>query len=57
MLSEIIFKNHFSPVTHKTIPIEFFLNSPQYKNANVANLVLAIPLQVDWANEVYNFEM
>ena len=29
--------------------IEFFTNSPQYKNANIANFVLALPLKISWA--------
>ena len=34
----------------------FFKNSPQYKNANIANLVLAVPSERNWTNEVCNFE-
>ena len=34
----------------------FFTNSPQYKNANIANFVLALPSERNWTNEVYNFE-
>ena len=39
------------------VAIEFFTNSPQYKNANIANLVLDVPLGIDHAIEVYNLEM
>ena len=28
----------------------FFTNSPQYKKANSANFVLAVTLEVNWAN-------
>ena len=35
----------------------FFANSPQYKNANIANFVLSVPLEMNWTNEVWNFEM
>ena len=32
-------------------------NSPQYKNANIANFVLARLLERNWTNEVCNLEM
>ena len=35
----------------------FFTNSSQYKNANVASFVLAVPLETTWTNEVCNLEM
>ena len=28
--------------------LEFFTNSPQYRNANIANFVLAVPLGIDY---------
>ena len=34
--------------------VGFFTNSPQYKNANIANFVLAVPLERNSTNEVYN---
>ena len=37
--------------------IEFFTNSPQYKNANIANFILAVPSETNYTNEVCNFEM
>ena len=37
--------------------IEFFTISPQYKNANIANFILALPLKINKSNEVYNLEM
>ena len=36
--------------------IEFFTNSLQHKNANIANFVLAVPLERNWTNDVYNLE-
>ena len=35
-------------------PLEVFANSPQYKNADIANFVLAVPLEMNKNNEVYN---
>ena len=37
--------------------IEFFANAPPYKNANVANFMLAVALEKNYINEVYNLEM
>ena len=37
--------------------IGFFTNSPQYKNANIANSVLTLPLEISWTNEVCNIEI
>ena len=34
-------------VIQSTLPLEFFTNSPQCKNANIANFVLAVPLGID----------
>ena len=33
--------------------IEFLTNSSQYKNANIANFILALPLEMELANEVF----
>ena len=35
----------------------FFRNKPQDKNANIANLVLAVPLENNCSNGEYNFKM
>ena len=40
-----------------TNPKEIFTNAAQYKDANVANFVLALPLEKNRTKEVYNFEM
>ena len=40
-----------------TFLLEVFTNSTQYKNANIANLVLAVPLKVNQTKEVCNLEM
>ena len=32
-------------------------NSPQYKNANIADFVLAVPFKINKVNEVSNIEM
>ena len=37
--------------------VEFFTNSPQYKNANIANFVLAVALEMSETNEVCGLEM
>ena len=37
--------------------IEFFTNSPQYKNANIANFILAMPFRIDQADEVYSLDI
>ena len=34
-----------------------FINSLQHKNANIAKFVLAVPLEMNKTNEVFNFEM
>ena len=34
-----------------------FINSPQYKNDNIANFVLAVPLKINKTNGIYNFKM
>ena len=35
---------------------EFFTNSLQYNNANIANFVLALPFKIKKTNEDYNLE-
>ena len=37
--------------------MEFFKNAPQYKNANIANFVLALPLETNQTNEISNLEI
>ena len=37
--------------------VRFFTNFPQYKNANIANFVLAVSLERNWTIEVCNLEM
>ena len=37
--------------------IEFFINSPHYTNANTANLVLVVPLEMSLTNEVCYLEI
>ena len=39
-----------------SMALEFFTNSPQYKNANIANFVLVMPLDINYASEVYDIE-
>ena len=36
---------------------EFFTNASQYKNANIAICVLAVPFEIYWTTEVSNLEM
>ena len=37
--------------------IGFFTNSPQNKNGNIANFILAVPFQRNWTNKVCNLNM
>ena len=37
--------------------IGVFTNSPQYKDANITNFVLALPVDRNWTNAVCNLEM
>ena len=46
----------FSPTKSPTT-LGIFINSPQYKNANIANFVLAVPLKIKWTNEISYLEM
>ena len=39
------------------VTIVFFTNSTQYKNGNIANFVLAVPLEIDYNNRVYNLKI
>ena len=39
------------------MPLGFFTNPPQNKNANIANFISAMPLESNWTNEVCNLEM
>ena len=38
-------------------PLEFFILSPQHKNANIANFVLTVPLEMNKTNEILNPEV
>ena len=37
--------------------LEVLTDSPQYKNANIANFVLAVPLEMNKKSEVCNIQM
>ena len=37
--------------------LEFFTVSPQHKNVNVANFVLALPLKINQTNVAFNLKM
>ena len=37
--------------------IQVFTNSPQHKTAIIANFVLAVPLQMNKTDEIFNIEM
>ena len=37
--------------------IQFFANSLQYKNASIATFVLAVPLEMNYCNEVCNLKI
>ena len=37
--------------------IEFFTSSLQYKNANIANFVLALPLEISYSNKAFDPEI
>ena len=39
------------------LSLEFFTNAPQYKNANIAIFVLAVPFKIKKTNIVWNLEM
>ena len=52
----MISKN-FTVKVHPTRRLGFFTNFPWYKNANIANFILAVPLEMSQTNEVCNFEM
>ena len=43
--------------TYMTSQIEFFTNSPQYKNANIVNFVFVRPLEIYQSNETFIFKM
>ena len=34
-----------------------FTNSLQYKNANIANFILAVPSERNWTNDICNLEI
>ena len=37
--------------------LEFFTNSPQHKNTNIANFTFDVPLQRNWTNDIYSDEI
>ena len=37
--------------------LEVFTGSPQYKNANIANFVSAVPLKMTYTTDVWDIEM
>ena len=37
--------------------LEFFINYAQYKNANIANFVLDMPLKINFCNNAYDPEI
>ena len=43
--------------SHNPTKIEVFTNSSQYKNANIANFVLAVPLECNWTNKVCSIKI
>ena len=47
----------FVELDHYSFRIKYATSSPQYKNTNIANLILAVPLGIDLADEVYSLEM
>ena len=52
------FVPHHPPLPHTPTPlIGVFTNSRQHKNDNIANFVLAMPLERNWTSKVYSLEM
>ena len=43
--------------TRSARTLEVFTNSAQYKNVNIANFLLAVPLKIYWTTEVSHLEM
>ena len=39
------------------VTVGFFTNSTQYKNVNIANFVIAVPLDMNETSEVCNLEI
>ena len=39
-----------------SIPLEFFMISPQHNNAHIANFVLAMPFKIEKTDKVCNLE-
>ena len=54
---------HWVQIQHKWMlmesfgRIDFFTIPAQYKNANITNFILAVPLEINQTNEVINLEM
>ena len=53
----IIQSKYISLILPIIIAIEFFTISPQCKNVNIANYVLAVPLKINYSYNMYNLEM
>ena len=51
------FMFHDLPMQVARSATRVFHKLPQYKNANIANFILAVPLERNWTNEVYNLEI
>ena len=51
-----IVKRSLSPLYVRLV-FEVFTNSSQHKNDNIANFVLALPLEMNKTDEVFNFEI
>ena len=59
-----VFLSHTDSVTFTlgqafapSVLLEFFTNSPQYKNAKFANFLLAVISERNWTNEACKIEM
>ena len=53
--SRTIPSNRLSEFHHGAL--EFFTNSPQYKNVNIANFVLALSLKIKYSHRTCNLEI
>ena len=51
------FVENFNWLREDVHRIGVFTNSPQHKNANIANFVLTLPLERNWTDEVCKLEM
>ena len=44
-------------IKYIALQIEISTKSPQHKNANIANFILVVPLEINKIDEVWNFEV